>query len=183
MNLLDMILNAQNGGMVDQVAKKFGLGSSDAKNAIGQMLPSLSKGIQNNMSKQGGLDSLLGALQKGNHGKYLDDPDLLDKDDTVADGNNILGHILGSKDVSRNIAGQASAKTGLDAGILKKMLPFIATMTMGAMTKKASGGNNLSQLAPGKQSSSLLGSLSSFLDADKDGSITDDLLDLGKKFF
>ena len=137
MNLLDMILNTQNGGMIDQVAKKFGLGSSDTKNAIGQMLPALSKGIQNNISRQGGLDSLLGALQKGDHNKYLDNPDLLSKDDTVADGNNILGHILGSKDVSRNIAGQASAKTGLDTGILKKMLPLIATMAMGALNKQA----------------------------------------------
>ena len=183
MNLLDMILNTQNGGMIDQVAKKFGLGSSDTKNAIGQMLPSLSKGIQNNLSKQGGLDSLLGALQKGNHKKYLDNPDLLSKDDTVADGNNILGHILGSKDVSRNVAGQASAKTGLDAGILKKILPLVATMAMGAMNKQVSGGSSLSGLAPDRQSSSLLGNLSSFLDADKDGSITDDLLNLGKKFF
>jgi hypothetical protein len=183
MDLLHMILNAQNGGMVDQLAKNFGLGSSEAKNAIGQLLPSLAKGIQNNTSKQGGLDSLLAALQKGNHQKYLDNPDLLKSNDTVTDGNNILGHILGSKDVSRNIAGHASTKTGLDTGILKKMLPLVATMAMGAMSKQTSGGGTLSALAPGQQSSSLIGNLTSFLDADKDGSIVDDLLNLGKKFF
>ena len=183
MNLLDMILSAQNGGMVDQLAKNFGLGSSDAKKAIGQLLPSLSRGIQKNVSQPGGLDSLLAALQKGNHNKYIDNPDTLNSRDTVADGNNILRHILGSKDVSRNVAGHASAETGLDAGILKKMLPLIASMAMGAMSKQASGGGSLSQLASGSQSSSLLGSLSSFLDADKDGSIADDLLNLAKKFF
>jgi hypothetical protein len=161
MDLLHMILNAQNGGMADQLAK----------------------GIQNNTSKQGGLDSLLAALQKGNHQKYLDNPDLLKSNDTVTDGNNILGHILGSKDVSRNIAGHASTKTGLDTGILKKMLPLVATMAMGAMSKQTSGGGTLSALAPGQQSSSLIGNLTSFLDADKDGSIVDDLLNLGKKFF
>jgi hypothetical protein len=183
MNLLNMILNAQNGGMVNQLAKNFGLGSNDAKNAIGQLLPSLSKGIKNNISTQGGLDSLLGALQKGNHQKYIDNPDLLSKSDTVADGNNILGHILGSKDVSRNVAGHASAKTGLDAGILKKMMPLIATMAMGAMSKQTSDGTISKLASGGQQSSSLLGSLSSFLDADKDGSVADDLLSMAKKFF
>ncbi len=184
MNVLDMILGAQNGGMVDQMAKNFGIGSSDAKNAISKLLPSLTRGIQKNISQPGGLDSLLAALQKGNHNKYIDNPDMLNSRDTVTDGNNILGHILGSKDVSRNVAGHASAETGLDAGILKKMLPLVASMAMGAIGKQASGGGGLSQLAGGgSQSSSLLGSLSSFLDADKDGSIADDLLNLAKKFF
>ena len=53
MNMLDMILNAQDGRMVDQLGQQYGLGSSDAKNAITQLLPSLAKGIQNNASKQG----------------------------------------------------------------------------------------------------------------------------------
>ena len=183
MNLIKMILSAQSGGMVNQLAKNFGIGSSDAKNAIGQLLPSLAKGIQNNTAKPGGLDALLGALKKGNHQKYIDNPDLLNNSDTVTDGNNILGHILGSKDVSRNVAGHASEKTGLDSGILKKMMPFVATMAMGAMGKQASGGGLLSALTGGGQSSSNQGLLSSFLDADKDGSVVDDLLNLAKKFF
>ncbi|MDX1775093.1 MAG: DUF937 domain-containing protein [Desulfobulbales bacterium] len=185
MNLLDMVLNAQNGGMVSQLARNFGLGSDDAKNAVGQLLPSLSRGIQNNISKPGGLDALLGALQKGNHQRYLDNPEMLGSSDTVNDGNNILGHILGSKDVSRNVAGHASTRTGIDAGILKKMLPLVATMAMGAISKQAAGSASMSGLAAGsgQQSSSLLGGLTSFLDADRDGSVADDLLNLAKKFF
>ncbi len=47
-------------------------------------------------------------------------------DDTaVSDGNNILGHILGSKDVSRAVADRASANTGIDSGMLKQMLPCL----------------------------------------------------------
>lgn len=56
-------------------------------------------------------------------------------------------------------------------------------MAMGAMSKQTSGGGKLRALAPGQQSSSLLGSLTSFFDADKDGSVVDDLLNLGRKFF
>ena len=183
MDLLNMIMNAQNGGMVGQLAKNVGLSSGDAKNAIGQLLPSLARGIQNNTSKQGGMDSLLAALKKGGHQKYFDNPGELNDSGAVKDGKNILGHILGSKDVSRNIAGHASAQTGIDASILKKMLPLIASMAMGALSKQTSGGTNVGGLAPGRKSSSPSGGLFSFLDADKDGSIADDLLNLAKKFF
>lgn len=183
MNMLDMILNAQDGRMVDQLGQQYGLGSSDAKNAITQLLPSLAKGIQNNASKQGGLDSLITAMQKGNHQQYIDNPNLLNSGETISDGNNILGHILGNKDVSRNVAAHASAQTGLDVGILKKMLPLVASLAMGAMSKQTSGSDNFSGLASGQQSSTHLGALSSFLDADKDGSIVDDLLNLAKKYF
>lgn len=55
---------------------------------------------------------------------------------TIADGNNILGHLFGSKDVSRAVAGQAATKTGLGADVLKKLLPLVATMAMGSLSKQ-----------------------------------------------
>ena len=184
MNLLEMILDAQKGEQVSQIAQKFGLSAGEAKNAIGQMVTPLSRGIQNNVSKGNGLNDLLGALSRGNQQRYLDDPQALESEDTVADGNNILGHILGSRDVSRNIAGLASKKTGLDAGVLKKMLPMVATLAMGALSRQSSGGRSLrEQSAEGGQSPSAAGGFASFLDADKDGEIIDDLLNLGKRFF
>ena len=48
----------------------------------------------------------------------------------------MLGHILGSKDASRQLASEAAARTGLDVGILKKMLPAIAAMLMGGLSKQ-----------------------------------------------
>ena len=38
----------------------------------------------------------------------------------VADGNGILGHLLGIKDASRAVANNASQQTGIGAGLLKK---------------------------------------------------------------
>jgi hypothetical protein len=58
----------------------------------------------------------------GGHQQYLDDPSRLGAAETLQDGNGILGHIFGSKDVSRQVAAQASANTGISPDGLMGML-------------------------------------------------------------
>ena len=182
--LLEMILKSQNGAGVEQLARSFGVSGQDATQAIASMLPGLSRGVQNNISRPQGLEALAKALGQGQHQRYLDQPESLGSQATIQDGNNILGHILGSKDASRQLAGEAAAKTGLDAGILKKMLPAVAAMLMGGLSKQESSTGALKQLAAGASDSSAIGAtLTSFLDADKDGSIADDLLGMAKRLF
>ena len=180
MNLLETILQAQNGGAVSQLANQFGLDNRQASSALEQLIPALAGGVKNNVKHQGGLDSLISALNKGNHDRYLDDVSQLGNASTVTDGNAILGHIFGNKQVSREVAGRAAQNTGIDSGILKKMLPIIATMVMSGMSKQSGAGGILGSLLGGgqssRQSSGLESVLSSFLDQDGDGSIADDLL-------
>ena len=192
MNLMDMVLNSNGGGVIKELSKNFGLGESDTQGVVKSLMPSIARGIKNNASSQGGLESLLGALSKGNHQQFLDNPSVLGKSETTQEGNSILGHILGSKDVSRNVAGQAAQKTGQDSGMIKKMLPMIAAAAMGALSKQNSGSSSgggamglLGSVLGGgqKSSGSSLGALGSFLDADNDGDVLDDVLKLGKKFF
>ena len=40
--------------------------------------------------------------------------------------NQILGHIFGSKDKSREVASEASEHSGVDSSVLKKLLPIVA---------------------------------------------------------
>lgn len=210
MNILDLILN--NGSVVEQMSKNFNLDAASTQNAIKHMLPALTRGVQNNVKKEGGLEGLFGALSKGSHSKYLEQPELLGQETTRTDGNAILGHILGSKDVSRNVAGHAAKETGLDFGMMKKMLPVLATVVMGSLGKQTQqkgileqamggllggggggllgggGGGLLGGLANAlgggqKQSNPAADILGSFLDADKDGSAMDDILGMAKKFF
>jgi len=181
MNVLDMVLNAQNGGAVSQLGRQFGLSETQVKEAMGQLVPALSGGLRRNAAADGGLDDLLGALKGGAHDRYIDDPGTLGNDSTVRDGNAILGHILGSKDVSRQVAARAADNTGLDSGLLKQMLPVIATMVMGSLNKGVQQGGGLEGLAGGSGGGAM-DMLSSFLDADGDGSVMDDLLGMAGKF-
>lgn len=179
MGMLETILNANNGSAVDELSRQFGLDRSQTQSALDQLVPALNAGMKRNIQNQPGLDSLLGALAGGRHEQYLDAPDVLDQRAAVADGNGILGHIFGSKEVSREVAGRAAQKTGLDANTLKRMLPLVAAMLMGAMSKRTSS-MGVQRGAPQSSAGGMLGSL---LDADGDGSIVDDLWGMAKRFF
>jgi len=191
MNLLQSLLEANGGQLVGQLARNFGVDEAQAGAALNQIVPALAGGLRNNLGQQGGLESLLGALQRGQHGRYLDDPTLLGQPDTVADGNAILGHLFGNKDVSRQVASRAAAQSGIDPALLKQMLPVIAAMAMGALNRQAGGaagqsmgtgtggglGGLLGGLLGGGATSGGAGNLlNAFLDHNRDGSIVDDVL-------
>lgn len=195
MSILDVILSAQGGGAVRQIGNQFGLDESQTQSAIAALLPALAGAVnQNAGSGGGGLDALLGALQGGNHARYLDDPSTLSDPGTTQDGNNILGHLFGSKEVSREVASRASAQTGIGADILKQLLPVVATMVMGGLAKRASAGGMFgggatapsagfnAGGAPASAGGGLLDMLAPMLDRNRDGSALDDVLGMAASF-
>jgi hypothetical protein len=172
MNISDILLGNQNSGAISEIARKFDLSEEQTRGAVGALIPSLSRGLQHHSNKEIGVGDILDALGKGGHEKYLDKPEILAKKETTDDGNSILGHIFGNKDVSRNVAKDAANKTGLGSSIMKKMLPIVASMVMASLSKKVFGGSNK------KESGGLLTSL---LDSDNDGSVVDDVLGMAFK--
>lgn len=192
MNLLEALMSAQGGGAVQQLGRQFGLGDDQANAALAALVPALANGLAKNATSAGGLDGLMGALAGGRHGSYLDDLSSLTRSETVADGNGILGHIFGSKDVSRQVASQAAASSGVSPDILKQMLPVVAAMVMGAMAKKAAGGRGATAGLPGGLPGGLganvgggggvLDMLAPMLDRDRDGSVVDDVAGMLGKF-
>jgi len=183
MDLLNMLLNSGGGSAVEQLSKNFGLSQDQTASALSSLLPALGAGLARNTQQPGGLDALLGALSSRRHEAYLEKPEILASGETVADGNGILGHILGSKEVSRGIAQKAAAQTGIGEDVLKKMLPIVAVMAMGMLSKQNVGSGMQIPGAAAPQSGGLGGILGSFLDADRDGSVLDDVLGMASKLF
>lgn len=180
MDLMDLLKASGGGDSLGQLAKTVGLGSSDTSNLVEALAPALMRGMQKNTADDSGLAGLRRALETGGHDRYIDNPELLGSEDTRTDGNNILGHIFGSKDVSRNVAAVAAKDTGIDASLIKKVLPLLATLAMGAMNKKTSAGREIGTSA----SAGGLGPLGDLLNmGGKSGSGLDDILGMARKFF
>jgi len=178
-NILDMLLSNGNGRTVSELAKQFDLPENQTRTAMEELIPALSRGIENNTTSTPGMDDLLEALRTGKHERYMDNPDVLSHADTTRDGNDILGHVFGNKEVSREVAQRASKKSGISSTVLKKMLPVLATLAMGALSKGVLGGNKgNSRQATASGSSGIIGAL---LDSDRDGSIWDDVLSMAAK--
>ena len=185
MSLLNSLLGPNGGNLVGQLAKQIDLDENDVQNIVGQLLPAVSRGLKRNSNSENGLTNLVDALDRGDHGRYLENPSTLSDESTVQDGNAILGHIFGSKDVSRNVAGYAAQQTGSDPSLVKKLLPIVASLAMAALSNQASARgispNNRNDQQSGNNDTMDL--ISSFLDADKDGDITDDLISIAARFF
>jgi hypothetical protein len=176
---MDLLQSTGGDESVGQLASAVGLGSSDTSKLVESLAPSLMRGLQKNTASDDGLAGLRRALETGGHDRYINDPSLMRSDDTRVDGNKILGHIFGSKDVSRNVAAAAAEDTGIDAGLIKKALPLIASLAMGAMAKKSSAGRDLGASVE----SGGLGPLGDLIGLGGSKSGLDDILGMARKFF
>lgn len=173
MDLLDLLVKSGGRESLQKLGGGLGLDSSSTKSLVSALAPALMKGLQNQTGAGDTLASLQKALASGKHQSYIDDPSTILSDGAKTDGNNILGHLFGSKDVSRNVAAQAAEKTGIDIGLIKQALPMLAGLAMGAVSKKSSG-------ASGDALPGLLGGLLGGSDGDFG---LDDVIGLAKKFF
>lgn len=174
-------------GGLKQMAQELGISESQAASGAAALTPAVVGGFKKKAQttqSDGGLDGLIDTLGGGDLLDNVKSPQPTD----VNKGNNILGQIFGSKDVSRSVAQDASDKSGLDSSTLKKMLPMVAMMVTGYMAKQrtpagaaqSSGGGNLGGVlnklsSGGDEGDSGIGSLLG-LGGDGAGNALDDIL-------
>jgi len=185
MQITDII--GQLGG-IESIARELGIDPSQAAAGAAALTPAILGGLKRQAQAQPtgleGLGSILGQLGGGG---LLDDV-LAPRPTNVGLGNDVLGQIFGSRDVSRTVTQNAAARTGLDPALLKKMLPILAMLIAGYMSRQGAGApatrpGGLGDLAgagmaPQRRTSAGLGSL---LDLDGDGNALDDILEMAGK--
>ncbi|MGB3427300.1 MAG: DUF937 domain-containing protein [Burkholderiaceae bacterium] len=200
MNITDIL--AQTGGL-QSVARELGVSETEAASGAEALLPAILGGFKKQVQSQPtgveGLGGLLGQLGGGG----LLDQMLAPQPTDVSRGNDVLGQIFGSKDVSRTVAQNAAAQSGLDPGVLRKMLPMLAMLVAGFMAKQQSASAASAPAAPaGGGLGGLLGGLlggggvgagsgampggtasglGSLLDLNGDGNPLDDILRMAGK--
>ncbi|RWC48668.1 MAG: DUF937 domain-containing protein [Mesorhizobium sp.] len=152
-SLFDMLTQAQNGNGMQALAQQYGLSMQQTQAAVAALLPAFSQGLQRNTADPYGLGAFMTAMASGQHAKYFEDATRAFSPQGVDEGNGILGHLFGSKDLSRAVASRAAQASGVNQQILQQMLPAIASMVMGGLFKQTTnqmqaaggfggGGNN-----------------------------------------
>ena len=153
MPLFDMLNNADNGKAMDLMARQYGLTQQQMRLATEALLPAFSQGLKRNASDPYGIGAFLQAMASGDHARYFDDPSQAFSPSGTQEGNDILGHLFGSKELSRAVAAQAAQSTGIAQSVLQKMLPALAAMIMGGLFKQSTGGMQ------GRQSGNVIGDI------------------------
>ena len=137
---MDLLSELTKAGGVDAMARDLGIDESTAQGGLAALLPAIVGGMQNQAgaSPQGiaGLGAILGAL--GGSGLLAN---VLGQQPTdVSQGNDVLGQIFGNKDTSRAVAADAAQQSGISPELLKKMLPIVAMLVAGYLSKRAGSG-------------------------------------------
>jgi hypothetical protein len=117
---------------ISAIGRQFGLNEEQTRAAFDALTPVVASGMRRSAQSETGLQDILNSALNGNRGDSFDS--------ATASGNDVLGQIFGSKDVSRGVAQQLSATSGVGAAVLKKLLPIVASIVMGQVAKKMGGG-------------------------------------------
>ncbi len=144
-NLFDMLNSAGNGAAIQAMMSQYGLNQQQMQAAMEALLPAFSQGLKRSAADPYGLGAMMQMWMSGAHNQFFQNPAAAFTPQGMAAGNQILGQLFGSKDLSRAVAQQAAAATGLGQQILQQMLPALATMIMGGlanqtMSRAMSGG-------------------------------------------
>jgi hypothetical protein len=133
MEMTDIL--ARMGGL-KSMASELGVSEGQARQGAEALLPAILGGFKKQAQGQAtGIEGLGGLLGQLGGGSLLDQ--VLGAQPTdVSHGNEVLGQIFGSREVSRTVAQSAAARSGLDPSILKQMLPMLAMMVAGFMAKQ-----------------------------------------------
>lgn len=181
-------------GALQSVARDLGIREEQATSGAEALLPAILGGFKRQAQPAGlgGLGDLLGQLG----GPGLLDQVLSAQPTDAGAGNEVLGQIFGSKDVSRTVAQDAAARSGLDPALLRKMLPLLAMAVTGFMARQNAGsapaaaspggglGDLLGGLLGGRPASGGqggAGGLGALLDLDGNGNPLDDLMRMAGK--
>ena len=201
MQITDLL--AQMGGL-QSMARELGVSEDEAASGAAALTPAILGGFKKQAQAQPSGGNGLGDLLERLGGGGLLDQVLAPQPTDVSPGNDVLGQIFGSKDVSRAVAQNAASQSGLAPGLLQKMLPMLAMLISGYMARQHSGGaaatggggglgdllggllggraGGASAAAPG--GSGLpggLGGLGAMLDANGDGNPLDDIIRMAGK--
>ena len=144
MNFGDLIGSELSSTAFNKLAEVLETTPGVARTVARQVAPAFLSGLQSQIRSPNGLMNLGKALERGDHQRYLRNPEILSDPDTTVDGNKILGHLFGSKDVSRKVAEQTAQQAGVESRAVKKSLPVIAGLIMGVLSKQSGSGSTLS---------------------------------------
>src|SRR5690606_18095205 len=128
MSLMDLIAQAGGSSAAERLGARAGLSPEQTQSAMAALTPSLAGGFRRQV-EGGQLERTLATAKPGAE-------DAADEE-AASRGNDILGQIFGSKDVSRSVAQDASAKTGIGVDQLKAFLPMLASLAAGALSSNA----------------------------------------------
>lgn len=182
--LLQNIAGQLDSNTIAQMSSTLGVEDESTQAAIGLALPVLLGALSRNTSTDEGAESLTNALARDHDGTILKDVSgNITRQDVMDDGSAIIGHVLGQQE--KGIESSIGRSTGIDPKNVAMLMSMLAPVVLGVMGQQKQEKNmNASAVSSMLQQNretakSNAPELSSLLDMDGDGDISDDMVTLG----
>ncbi len=194
--ILDLLQGPMGQMIIQGASSQLGQDTNKTQSAIQAAIPMLMGALKKNASDPSKAEGLMEALNSKHDGSILDN--VMDifgggnvNEEVIEDGDKILGHVLGEK---KEVVAMAIGKQqGLDMSSAMNILKMAAPIVMGMLGKQTrqtqvSNPTDLTNIignmmGGNKEVEKHQSMIEKLLDADGDGSIVDDLFNMGKGFF
>lgn len=194
-NLMDLLQGSLPSGMIDQLSQQLGgANKQQTAAAASGIVTTLMGALAKNASSTEGAQALDNALERDHDGSILDDVmgmltgNAQVNNSSMLNGTGILNHVLGNK--QSGAVDMISKLSGLDSSKTGSLMAMLAPVVLGALGKaKRQQGLDVAGIASllsgtvsaQQQNNPTMNLVTSFLDADGDGSIVDDVANMGMK--
>lgn len=137
LNWFDIMRQAQNGAGFDNMARHFGLTPEQTRAAVGALIPAYAMGLQYLAANPNAMAQLFRMMGNGPYPNFWESAAQAFTPSARQEGDRLLDQLFGSDDVSRRVAHQAAAFSGIGADVMQQMLPLVAGIMAGGIAKIA----------------------------------------------
>lgn len=129
-NIFELMSTAQGGAGMDAVARRFGLSQDQAQRTMAALMPAFALGLQRNAADPRGFANLVSMMTPGQTALW----DAFSPQ-AKTQGEQVLGHLFGPPELTRQIAEQAAHWSGVSAQVVQQMMPIFAAALVGSLAK------------------------------------------------
>lgn len=141
---VEMLRAAQGGQALENLARVYGLSGQQAQAVTEAVMPAFAEAFRHATQSPEALASLMALMSSGPYGAFYSQP--VAPAELSRAGTEALDTVFGSSDVSRAVAAQVAATTGLGVAMVKQMMPSYATLVVGGLAKSLAASGALQQM-------------------------------------
>lgn len=136
-NLYQIMQAAQGGAAMANLAHQFGLTPAQTQSAIGALMPAFAMGMRRQTQSPEMMAAFFGPLASGTYAPFFGSAGPHAVEAAAKAGVAPMMTLFGSNEVTRAVADQAAAASGVAADALQRMMPPVAAMLMGGVHSEA----------------------------------------------
>ncbi len=142
--VVEMFRAAQGGQGLENIAKLYGVSTQQALKVAETVMPAFTEGFRRASQSPESMGSLMALMTSGPYGALYNQPVVTNGMKEA--GSDALNAVFGSSEVSRAVATQVAASTGLGVAVVKQMMPTYATLFLGGLAKSLAASGAMQQM-------------------------------------